>query len=447
MQLNKDLTKGSVTKTLFFYALPMVLTSVLQSVYSIVDMIIVGQYVGVAGVSGVNNASLMMNLFTQIAIAFTVGGNILIGRYFGEGNSNACKRTSSTLFLFSLSLGLVTAIIFRLFPEDIMKSIDAPALQEATQYLSVVSMGAVFVFGYNALSATLRGYGNSKVTLYFIACSATLNIVLDLLFVVYLDFGIKGAALATVLSQGVSFALALIFVFKHRITYGFVKEYFSFHKDKAIAIFKIGFPIVLQWSIASISWIAVAFLINQYGEDVSAGNGISNKIKEFCQLFITAFTGATSTMIAQNLGAKAFDRVQEILKACLKITSSIAFFCIVLVEITAPLLVAPFIDQASVATHAINNLRIEIIAQVFYAGFLSYHALAIAAKHTFFVMGNSFLNCIVVRLVLAVLLESSMGITGVYLACMIAPSVSVPVGYWYYKSNRWNTTKLDTTTD
>ncbi len=442
MQLNRDLTKGSVTKTLFHYALPMVLTSILQSVYSIVDMMIVGQSVGASGVSGVNNASLMMNLVAQIAIGFTVGGNILIGRYFGEGNTDSCKKTSTTLFLFSLSLGLLTSILFGLFPEEIMKSIDAPALQEATQYLSVVSMGAVFVFGYNALSAILRGYGNSKVTLYFIACSATLNILLDFLFVVFLDFGVKGAAFATVLSQGVSFLLALVFVLKHRIVYGFVKEYFSFHKDRAIAIFKIGFPMVLQWSIASISWIAVAFLINQYGEDVSAGNGISNKIKEFCQLFITAFTGATSTMIAQNLGAKAFDRVREILKSCLTITYSIALFFILLVEITAPYLVAPFIDQSSTAaslvnTHAINNLRIEIIAQVFYAGFISYHALAIAAKHTFFVMGNSFLNCIIVRLVLAILLESSMGITGVYLACMIAPSVSVPVGYWYYKSNRW----------
>lgn len=437
MELNKDLTKGSVGKTLFLYALPMVLTSVLQSIYSIVDMMIVGQYVGSAGVSGVNNASLMMNLVTQIAIGFTVGGNILIGRYFGEGNSKFCKRTSTTLFLYSLTLGFVIALVFGIFPEEIMKCLDAPALKEATEYLSVVSMGAVFVFGYNALSAILRGYGNSKVTLYFIACSASLNIVLDLLFVIYFNLGIKGAAMATVLSQGVSFILALIFVLKHRTTYGFVREYFSFHIDRAIAIFKIGFPMVLQWSIASISWISVAFLINQYGEDVSAGNGISNKIKEFCQLFITAFTGATSTMIAQNLGAQAFDRVREILKSCLKITSSIAVFFILLVEFTAPLLVAPFIDQTSVAAHAVNNLRIEIIAQVFYAGFISFHALAIAAKHTYFVMGNSFLNCIIVRLALAVLLESSIGITGVYLACMIAPSVSVPVGYWYYKSNKW----------
>ncbi|MFI3253629.1 MAG: MATE family efflux transporter [Eubacteriales bacterium] len=433
--MQKDLTKGNVLKTLFFFALPMVLTSLLQSVYSIVDMMIVGKNVGGTGVSGVNNASLMMNLMTQIAIGFTVGGNVLIGRYFGQNKKEISQKTAATLLIFSLSLGLVSGLFFHFFAEEIMKFIDAPALTEATVYFRISALGMCFIFGYNALSAIFRGYGNSKVTLYFIACSATTNIFLDLLLVS--PFGVEGAALATVISQGISFLLALTYLLKHREEYGFGKETFAFYPERAKEIFQVGFPMVLQWSIASISWLVVAFLVNQYGEDVSAGNGISNKIKEFCQLFIAAFTGATGTMIAQNLGAKEIERAREVLKSCLKITLSVAVILITFVQLTAPFLVSFFIDEGEVALSAVTNLRIEILAQIFYAGFMSFHALAVAAKHTYFVMGNSFLNCIIVRLFLALVLESSMGITGVYLACMIAPSVSVPVGYWYYKSEKW----------
>ena len=422
----ENLTEGSVFKSLLRYAAPMIVTSILQAVYSIVDIWIAGRYIGGNGISAISNGSLIMNLITQIAIGITVGGNVLISQYFGSGMDEDRKSAVGTLFVSSLLMSIIFGLMFYSWGGALLEFLNAPALEEATEYVQICSCGMAFIFGYNALSAILRAAGNSKIPMRIIMLSTAVNIVLDYVFVALMEMGVAGAALGTVIAQGVSFITALIYTSVKGSDYGFY-----------IKILKLGFPIALQWTIASVSWLAVAFLINLYGVDVSAGNGISNKIKDFCQLFITAMTSAAATMAAQNIGAGKFDRAKAVLNACLKTTVIMALIIIAIVEASAPFIVSFFNKDPVIAQHAVTNIRIEIIAQLFYAGFLSYNVLATACGDTKFVMANSFLNCIVVRLVLAFALESLIGITGVYLACMIAPSSSVPVGWLYCKMEKW----------
>ncbi len=442
---HNNLTEGSVPKTLIKYAIPMIATSLLQSLYSMIDLIIVGQFVGSTALSAINNGTLIMNLLTQVAIGFTVGGNILIGQYFGAKNQRECKAAAGTLFTFFAFASLVTSVVFFCASRYLLILLDAPSLEEATTYLKICSFGIFFIFGYNALSAILRAVGNSKKPLYFILASTSTNVVLDLVFVAGLGLGVAGAALATCIAQSVSFSLALFYVLRHREALGFTREYLKVEFAKVKMIVRFGFPIVLQGIVASVSWLVVAFLINQYGVDLSAGNGVSNKIKEFCQLFITATTTAAATMAAQNIGAGKYERAKEIMFTCLKMTLGVAVTMIIIVQCTAPFLVSIFTSDVEVANHAILNLRIEIIAQVFYAGFNTFNILATGAGDTFFVMANSFLNCIVVRLVLAIILEATLGSIGIYIACMIAPSSSVPVGYWYYRRGKWRKSALKLT--
>lgn len=438
MNTSNDLTQGNVRKTLIKYAIPMILTSIMQSMYSIIDMIIVGRFSGATAVSAINNGSLTMNLLVQIAIGFTVGGNVLIGQYFGSKNLDDVKKSTTTLFTFALLSGLVCTVFVFLFSKNLMVALGSPALEEATLYLKTCSFGITFIFSYNALTAILRAVGNSKKPFHFIACSTTLNVFLDLIFVAVLDLGVLGAGVATVISQFLSFSLALTYVLKNSDSIGF--KTFKIDPEKIKLIVKYGFPIALQGTVASISWLGVAFLFNKYGADVSAGNGISNKIKEFSQLFIIAIANASSTMVAQNLGAKQYNRAEQILKECLRLAILTACCAIAIVQIFTPQLVSIFINDEDVAMHAIKNLRIEIIAQIFYAGFYSYNILATGSGNTLFVMANSFLNCIIVRLTLAFLLESQIGLDGIYYACMIAPLSSVPVGYIFYKKNKWRKT-------
>ncbi len=441
--VQNNLTEGSVPKALIRYAIPMVATSLLQSLYSIIDMIVVGQFVGSSAISAINNGTLIMGLLTQIAVGLTIGGNILIGQYFGAKNENESRAAAGTLFTFFSLVSLVTTVVFFFSARYLLILLDAPSLEQATTYLKICSFGIFFIFGYNALSAILRAVGNSKKPLHFIFASTSVNITLDFVFVAWLDLGVAGAALATCIAQSVSFTLALLYVLKHRKALGFERKYLRVDFSKVRKILQYGFPIALQGMVASISWLVVAFLINQYGVDVSAANGVSNKIKEFCQLFIAATTSAAATMAAQNIGAGKYERAKEIMFTCLKITLGVAVTMIIVVQCTAPFLISIFTNEPVVASHAVLNLRIEILAQVFYAGFQTFNILATGCGDTLFVMANSFLNCIVVRLVLAIILEAALGNIGIYIACMIAPSSSVPVGYWYYRSNKWRKKKLE----
>ena len=436
--IDRDLTHGSVTTQLIRYALPLVTTSLLQSLYSIADFIVAGYFISTAGQSAINNASLIMNLMTQIAIGLTLGGNILIGQYFGSREDEPRKQSAGSLLTMALIVGAVCAALLTILARPLLILLKAPALAEATTYMSICAIGLFPIFGYNALSALLRAVGNSKMPLYFIIASTATNVVLDLVFVAVLRWGVAGAALATLISQFVSFFAALILCLKHREHLGLTLKYLRPRAERVRAITKLGLPTAFQWAIASVSWLVVAYLINGYGLDVySAANGVSNKIKDFCQLFISAMTGAASTMVAQNLGAQLYDRAKNVMKTCMKITLGMAACLILISELLAPVLVSFFTPEADVQHWAAINLRIEIIGQLFYAGFFTYNTLATGCGDTMFVMWNSFVNCIIFRLVLAIIFNQLWGIHGVFIACAIAPASSVPIGWFYCRKGYW----------
>ena len=436
--IDRDLTRGSVTKQLVRYALPLVATSLLQSLYSIVDYIVAGYYIDSAGQSAINNSSLIMNLMTQIAIGLTLGGNILIGQYFGSHEDEPRKQSAGSLFTLSMAVGAVCAVLFAVFSRQLLVLLRAPALEEAAAYLRICSIGLLPIFGYNALSSLLRAVGNSKMPLYFIIASTSVNVALDLALVAGLGMGVEGAALATLAAQCVSFLVALVFCIVHRAHLGLTAQYLRPRGERVRAVLRLGLPTAFQWAIASVSWLAVAYLINGYDLVVySAANGVSNKIKDFCQLFISAMTGAASTMVAQNLGAELYDRAREVMRTCMKVTLLMATALILLSELFAPYLVTIFTPDPEVQRWAAVNLRIEIIGQWFYAGFFTYNTLATGCGDTVFVMWNSFVNCIIFRLVLAVLFNSLFGIYGVFIACAIAPASSVPIGWFYCHKGYW----------
>ena len=319
--------------------------------------------------------------------------------------------------------------------------LQSPTLEEATAYLSICGVGLLFIFVYNSLSAILRGVGNSRIPLYCIIASVSLNVVLDILFVAGFHMGVAGAALATVIGQAISCLTALVFSLRHRADLGLLPRYLRPEAEMVKRTLKLGFPVALQWTIASISWLVVLTLINKYGVTVSAGNGVSNKIRDFCQLFLSALTTGAGTMCAQCLGAGLYDRAEQVMKTCMKLALAMAAVIIVVAEVFAPQFAMIFTPDPEVQHWAVVNLRIEIVCQLFYAGMFTYNTLATGSGHTVFIMWNSFLNCIVVRLILAVVLEHFLGIYGVYIACGVAVASSVPVGWWFYRSKRWMTMK------
>lgn len=429
-----DLTQGSIPKKLLSYALPVILSSMLQSAYSMTDIIIAGHFIGASGISAINNGSQLMLIMTQIIMGLCTGGNVLMSQYYGAKDHDSRKSAGSTLFTFALLFGLAAMTLYLCLGKRMLSALGAPALEEASTYLSICALGIVSICGYNALSAAIRAVGNSKMPLYCIAVTASVNVVGDILLVGVFRWGVAGAAIATFAAQSMSFLTCLVYVLKH---WELFQLRLGLSAGKLGLTLKLGIPSAFQQTVGGISWLTVTFLVNQYGVDASAAAGIIVKIKDVCQLFTSAMASASATMVAQCLGAEKFDRASKTVHMAMRIAICVAVVIVIFVELTAPGLISIFTSEQNVIAIAAKNLRIEIIAQVFYASFLVYNSLAIGAGHSLFALGSSFLNCILVRLVLAILFSRLWGLTGVYVACLIAPSSSVPLGYIYEHTGIW----------
>ena len=190
-------------------------------------------------------------------------------------------------------------------------------------------------------------------------------------------------------------------------------------------------------TVASISWLTVTFLVNGYGVDCSAASAYAAKVKDLSMMFITSLINAASVMIAQTLGAGKFDRAREVLGEAMKLSILISVVLIALVELCAPLFARLFTGDAEVIRIAALNMRIEILGQIFYSIFLIYHAMMIGAGDTYMVLVSSFMNCILFRIILCAIFNSIWGLTGIFVACAIAPASSIPVGWLYMRSNHW----------
>ena len=432
-----DLTQGSVTKQLIRYALPVVASSLLQAIYSLVDMLVVSRLLGETGASGVSNASQFITVLTQVAIGLSNGGNILVGQYFGAGDRKNREETTGSFFTLCVLLGAAVSVLIFFVSGPFMTMMGAPARAEAVAYLTAACWGLFFVYGYNAFASVLRAMGNSRTPMTCVLVSVVTNIGLDILFVGPLGLGTAGAAWATVISQGISCVMCFAYLLGHREFFSFQRELLRMRWEKIRVILKLGIPCAVQMTVAGISWLVVTYLINDYGAVISAANAYSGKVKDLSGMFISATSTAAASMVAQNLGAGLYDRGKKVMYTAMRLALCMAAVIIVVVELFAPVFVGSFTSDPEAAHYAVLNLRVEIVGQIFYAIYLVYHALMLGAGDTWWVFLSSFANCIVFRVVLSILFEHFWGVEGIYAACAIAPSISVPVGMYYTRSNRW----------
>ena len=222
----RDLTTGSVVKTLLLFAFPLFLSGLLQMVYNMVDMVVVGRFVGTEGLSAVSIGGEVLMLITFVAMGFSNAGQILISRYVGEQRPDKVGQMVGTLFTLLMALAVAIMVLFLFTYRLILGWLNTPEniLDYTAQYCVVCVYGTVFIYGYNLVSAILRGMGDSRHPFLFIAIASAINIVLDLLFVGPLGMGPRGAALATVIGQGASFLFALRLLYRNREKKDFMQK-------------------------------------------------------------------------------------------------------------------------------------------------------------------------------------------------------------------------------
>ena len=316
-----DLTGGSVTKLLLRFAFPLFVSNALQAVYNIVDMIVVGQYIGGAGMSAVSIGGDVLHLLTFVAMGFSSAGQVLIAQYVGAKDMDAVKKTIGTMFTFLLAISLVISFGCYFIRDFMLGMLNTPPESYAytMDYTVTCIVGLFFIYGYNIISAILRGMGDSRRPFVFIAIAAVVNIILDLLFVAVLGLEVYGAALATVTSQGISFITAFAYLYKHKESFGFDFKPASFKIERRAfrKLVALGVPMAIQSAAINLSKIVLTSWINLYGVVFSALSGLYNKINMMVGIVSQSFTTAGSSMVGQNLGARKYDRVPQIMKVVL----------------------------------------------------------------------------------------------------------------------------------
>ena len=316
-RLIHDLTTGSISRQLLVFSAPLFLSGLLQTTYNMVDMIVVGNFVGSVGLAAVTNGGEILNFLTFLAFGFSSAGQIILSQYVGAGRMNHVGRLIGTLITSIITIAVVMTVICLALRNSMLGWINTPieAWNATCAYVTVSCLGLIFIFGYNMISAIFRGFGDSKHPLLFVAVTSVLNVILDILFIAVAGWGVTGAAIATVISQAVSFIWASIFLYRKRSLLGFDFKLRSFVIDPQIfpILLRLGIPMALQTAAITSSRLFIASWINSYGVIATAVTGIGNKIASITSVFSNAVSTAGSSMIAQNIGACKYERVPRII--------------------------------------------------------------------------------------------------------------------------------------
>lgn len=298
------------------FAYPIMLSNLLQTAYNMVDMMVVGKYVGSPGLSAVSVGGDVMHFFTFLGMGFATAGQIMVSQYIGAGRRSELNRVIGTLFTFVLSLGAVLSAAGMACAGQFLTLLNVPeeAAAGAYDYMMCCASGMIFIFGYNMVSAVLRGMGDSKRPMIFIGFAAVLNTLLDLLFIAVFKMGAFGAALATVIGQGASFALALVYLYRNREAFSFDFKPSSFRPDGEVIkiILRLGIPIAIQTSAGNISALFVSSFVNSYGVVVSAVTGVGHKLNNIALIVANSMNVSGAAMIGQCFGAGKTERIRSV---------------------------------------------------------------------------------------------------------------------------------------
>lgn len=439
--MQKNLTQGPITKTLVFFALPMIGGNMLQQLYNIADTLIVGRFIGSGALAAVGSSYTLMTFLTSILLGLCMGSGAVFSIRYGEGDMEKLHESLGASFVLILAVAAVLNLAVFLLIDPIMYLLQVPEEIYAMmrEYLWVIFWGILATFLYNYFACFLRAVGNSVAPLIFLAVSSVMNIVLDLWFVLGFHWGVAGAAFATVLSQYVSgIGLAVYTYWKtpeFRIRLKYLRPRLAMLREIA----QFSFLTSVQQSVMNLGILMVQGLVNSFGTVIMAAFAAAVKIDSFAYMPAQEFGNAFSTFVAQNYGAGKTDRIKEGIKKAVMMSVAFCLVISLLVFIFARPLMMIFVDpsETEILAAGVEYLRIE---GAFYCGigclFLLY-GLYRAIKRpgmsvvlTIFSLGT--------RVVLAYALSAIdfIGVTGIWWSVPIGWALADFVGFLYYKKNK-----------
>ena len=442
----RDFTTGPMLGPMVKFSLPFMASNLMQVLYNLVDMWVVGHYVGAAGMSAVTISGQIMMFFIMLAIGTSTGGQVYISQIIGAGGLDKKKNLNEAIgsfFSIESILAFFMTLIGVLGATKFISWVNTPveAMEDSLSYIYINSFGLCFVFGYNMIAAVLRGMGDSRHPFFFVAIATIWNVIFDFVFVAQYNLGVSGAAWATVFSQGIAFICALAFLVRNKEDFGFDFKFESWRivPFRAKGILSLSIPFALQSCIINLSMLYVNYLVNTLGIYASATLGVGLKLDDLVNKVAHAMQFAVSAIVGQNYGAQKMRRIISCVRWCWVI-SSVLFvsYMILLLAIPRELFMI-FTDDEKVLK----------LASVFALGMVwQFPALAIMKGTNGFIQGIgnaklSFIFAVFDGVILRVLLSwflgiyLNMGLYGFFLGFALATYGTAIPGLLYFLLVPW----------
>jgi putative MATE family efflux protein len=435
----QDLTIGKEGKLIFQFAAPMLLGNVFQQLFSIVDSIIVGNFVGKEALAAVGASFPVIFVMVSMIIGLVMGTTVVISQYFGAKDFVKVRRAIDTMYIYSLVAGLISTTAGLIFSEPLLRLLGLPddIMPQAVQYLRIYLSGIVIFFGYNGTSAVLRGLGDSKTPLYFLIIATVANIILDLLLVAGFGMGVAGAAYATLLANGIAFLLAILWLNKtHKLIRIAIK---GLHFDRLIfrQSIRIGLPTGIQQTLVAMGALALMGIVNKFGTNVIAGFSVASRLDALAIVPAMSFSQAISTFVGQNIGANKPERIRAGLISTVKMSGIVTIITTVFIIFTGHILMSLFTNDIEVIRLGDQYLTIVSSFYITFTLMFIYNGVMRGAGDTLFPMFFSLLSLWLIRIPMAWFLSGKIGATGIWWAIPAGWMIGLLLSYSYYKSGRW----------
>ena len=433
-----DLTTGNETRAIVTFAIPMLIGNVFQQLYQMVDSIVVGQGVGKEALGAIGASVPIIFLMVSLIMGVTMGATIMLSQFYGARDTERLRRTMDTAYIFLFIASVIVSVAGFFLSTPILRAMQTPEeiLPHASEYLRIMFIGMIFLFGYNTVGAVLRGLGDARRPLYFLIVASILNVVLDLLFVIGFGWGIAGAAWATVISQGVSFVIGVAYMQRRpelRTTLGSMR----FDRPLFRSMLRIGLPTGIQQSLVSFGFVALTRIVNPFGTDVVAGYTAATRLDSFAMLPAMNLSMAVSTFVGQNLGAGKPERVRRGYAAGMAMGGAISVVLTAVLIVFRDGLIGLFSTDPGVLRYGGEYLTIVTSFYVLFTAMFITGGVLRGAGDTMVQMVITLIALWGVRIPVAALLSGTMGTLGIWWSIPAGWSVGFALIFGYYLTGRW----------
>ncbi len=442
----QNMTEGPLQRHLLLFSIPIILGNLLQSAYSTVDMLIVGNLIGASGLSAIGIAGTLQGLLLMMAMGLGFGCQILLSQQIGARDEGRIGRIIGTTLSLALIGTVIMAVMGVVLADFLLELLNTPAevYAHTRSYFLICCAGLLFINGYNAVCAMLRGLGESRLPTVFIAIASVTNIILDYLFIRYGGMNVEGAALATVIAQGLAFVASITYLYRHREAFGFDFKPKSFIPDRKVvrASMKLAAPLILQGLVMSLASMFINSNVNIYGVTASAVDSIGNRMIMIINTISMGLYTGGATILAQNFGAGKMERVKQTFWLV------VGYSMIIWVVAGSCMLLLPtqifrvFTSDTAVLAMAPAYMKLLVLGFLGMSVAAGAFALFEGVGNTTFEMVVSIAENLVVKIALGAILSQWFGLYGYWAGVFLSMLLTPIVGLIYYAGGWWQRRKL-----